>query len=76
MVARAHNGGTWQKTYEKLISDDEHDYVKNFVGTPGHRGNGDWNALRCAEGFGPDTVTPGTNGKGTGGLEMTPLIVK
>lgn len=73
MVARAHNGGTWMKTYEQLVSRDEHDYVKNFVGASGYRRKGDWNALRCAEGFGSRTVIPGTNGEGIGGLEMAPL---
>jgi hypothetical protein len=76
MVARAHNGGTWQKTYEKLLSGDAHDYVKNFIGRPSHQSKGDWNALRCTEGFGPDTVTPGTKGKGIGGLEVAPLVIK
>jgi RHS repeat-associated protein len=76
MVARAHNGGSWKRTYQDLITVDEHKYVKNFVGTSGNTANGDWKSLRCTENLGTNTVKPGTQGKGIGGLEMTPLQLK
>ena len=74
MVARAHNGGTWQKTYPLLTTQDEHDYVKSFIGIGAKFTNkGDWVSLRCTETLGKDTVKPGTSGEGIGGLEMETL---
>ena len=74
MVARAHNGGKWNRTLEQLTSRDPYSYVKNFLGTPDKwLGKGDWKSLRCTENFGADTVKPGKNGKGVGGLEMKDL---
>jgi hypothetical protein len=74
MVARAHNGGHWQRTLHELTSSDKYDYVKNFLGTPAHYLNkGDWKSLRCTETFGNRTVKKGADGKGIGGLEFKPL---
>lgn len=75
MVARAHNGGNWKRTYDQLTTSDAYDYVKNFIGTTGHKDKGDWNAIRCTESFGKDTLTAGKNGRGIGGLQMTPLTL-
>jgi len=76
MVARAHNGGTWRRTYASLTTSDAYDYVKNFMGTTGNTSKGDWKSLRCTESLGDKTVKPGTEGKGIGGLEFTPLQLK
>jgi RHS repeat-associated protein len=76
MVARAHNGGVWKRTYQQLTTSDSYDYVKNFIGAPGHTVKGDWKSLRCTESLGDNTVRPGTGGVGIGGLQFTPLILK
>ncbi|WP_305824314.1 hypothetical protein [Massilia brevitalea] len=73
MVARAHNGGKWQRTYQELVANDEHDYVKNFLGIGKFTGKGDFKSLRCTEDFGTGTIKPGNKGNGIGGLEMTPI---
>jgi hypothetical protein len=36
---------------------------------------GDWNSLRCTATLGSKTLVPGQNGKGIGGLQMTPLSI-
>ncbi|HEX8604175.1 MAG TPA: hypothetical protein VF774_16125, partial [Pseudoduganella sp.] len=76
MVARAHNGGNWRRTYQSLTTSDQNDYVKRFLGNPGHTDEGDWRSLRCTESLGPSTIKPGTNGVGIGGLEFKPLKLK
>ena len=73
MVARAHNGGVWDRTLSSLKASDSYDYVKRFLGV--HKSAGDWYSLRCAESLGSNTVKPGTQGKGIGGLQMTPLVL-
>jgi len=73
MVARAHNGGTWNRTYDDLKKHDSYNYVKNFIGIDIYTKKGDWKSLRCTDSFGTNTVKPGTNGKGIGGLEMKSL---
>jgi hypothetical protein len=73
MVARAHNGGIWDRTLVSLKKSDSYDYVKRFLGV--QKNEGDWYSLRCAESLGPNTVKPGTQGKGIGGLQMTPLVL-
>ncbi len=70
MVARAHNGGVWQRSYQSLITNDTFKYVKNFLGTPGYATKGDWNSLRCTENIRPNNVK---SGEGIEGLELTPL---
>lgn len=78
-VARLHNGGpgsNWKaKVFSTLISSDDNDYVKRFLGKPKYKSEGDWYSLRCVQSFGKNTVKPGTQGKGIGGLQMTPLIL-
>ncbi len=76
MVARAHNGGKWDRTYQQLTSSDQNKYVKRFLGNPGYTDEGDWRSLRCTESLGPSTIKPGTNGVGIGGLEFKPLKLK
>jgi hypothetical protein len=76
MVARAHNGGKWMRTYQELTANDDYNYVKNFIGSPGNIVKGDWKSLRCTENLGTNNVKPGTQGKGIGALEMTPLQLK
>jgi hypothetical protein len=80
LVARAHNGGggRFNRTLADLMAHDANDYVKNFIGVPEYAGKnyakkGDWRSLRCTQTFGPNTVKPGSGGKGIGGLEMGPL---
>lgn len=81
MVARAHNGGSWKRSFSSLTSPndassgDQNHYVKYFLGQSGYRAKGDWYSLRCTESFGTNTVKPGTQGKGIGGLQMTPLAL-
>ncbi len=76
MVARAHNGGNWKRTYASLTSSDSYDYVKNFMGAPGGLGKGDFKSLRCTDSLGPDTIKVGTGGKGIGGIEFKQLELK
>jgi hypothetical protein len=66
----------WKRTYQQLTTSDSYDYVKNFIGAPGHTVKGDWKSLRCTESLGDNTVRPGTGGVGIGGLQFTPLILK
>ena len=73
MVARAHNGGKSERSFASLISSDQNNYVKRFLGQPGYQTEGDWRSLRCAESLGINTLKPGTGGKGIGGLQFTPL---
>ncbi|MEO1768089.1 hypothetical protein [Thiobacter aerophilum] len=79
MVARAHNGGKWERSLSSLTSPrssasgDQNHYVKRFLGDK--PGEGDWYSLRCAESFGKSTVRPGMQGKGVGGLQMIPLVL-
>ena len=76
-VARLHNsgrGGNWEaQVTTDLTRRDNFDYVKRFIGD--RRDEGEWRSLRCTNGFGPTatTVAPGTQGRGGGGLELTPL---
>ena len=76
-VARLHNGGpgsNWDAaSFTTLTSSDAFNYVKRFLGWSGYKSEGDWYSLRCTESLGNETLKPGTQGKGIGGLQMTPL---
>jgi hypothetical protein len=76
-VARLHNGGpgsNWDAaSFSTLTNSDAFNYVKRFLGRVGYQQEGDWYSLRCTESLGNDTLKPGTQGKGIGGLQMTPL---
>lgn len=39
MVARAHNGGIWDRTLVSLKSSDSYDYVKRFLGVQKNAGD-------------------------------------
>ena len=73
MVARAHNGGKWERILTDLKKSDNYNYVKKFLGE--QKNSGDWYSIRCAESFGASTIHPGAGGKGIGGLEITPLVL-
>lgn len=73
MVARAHNGGVWDRNLPSLKASDSFDYVKRFLGV--RKEKGDWYSLRCTNSLGSNTVKPGTQGKGVGGLQMRPLVL-
>lgn len=77
MVARAHNGGNWNRSLSSLRTSDSYDYVKRFLGFESGQGSsGDWPSFRCTESFGGDNIVqPGTQGVGIGGLELKPLIL-
>lgn len=73
-VARLHNGGNWNAPLATLKgAGDSFNYVKRFLGD--QRGEGEFRSLRCTQDFGPTvrTVAPGTNGRGIGGIELTPI---
>jgi hypothetical protein len=76
-VARLHNGGrNWDTPNAAILTSvDANDYVKRFLGN--RRGEGEWRSLRCTQDFGNtvQTVVPGTNGKGIGGLQFTALTL-
>ena len=76
MVARAHNAeiGYMNRPLSELRKNQ---YVSRFLGFESNEGpSGDWPSLRCVESFGDDnTVRPGTQGVGIGGLELKPLVL-